>query len=67
MTLSLRDILSNIGRKGVGNCWVFNTQLQLKALAKVLFVELADLGPRDIVAMILQVEEELLFQWYGVL
>ena len=33
----------------------------------MLFIELADLGKREIVAMLLQVEEELLFQWCRVL
>ena len=61
--LSWRDIFSNVGRAGVGDCWAFHTQIRLKDLAEVLFAELADLGPRDVVAMVLQVEEELLFQW----
>ena len=34
----------------------------MEKLAKVLVVELLNLGPCDIVAMILQAEEELLFE-----
>ena len=67
MKLSSRDVFSNVGRAGVGDCWAFNTQLRLKDLVKVLFIELADLGKREIVVMVLQVEEMLFFQWCRVL
>ena len=53
MKLSLREIFSNVGRVGLGDWWAFNIQVKLRELAKVMFVELVDLGIRAVVVMVL--------------
>ena len=60
MEFGLGDLVPKVGGAGVSDSWAFNSQLLLQGLAEVLLKQVADAASRDVVAVVLEVEEQSL-------
>ena len=65
MEFSLGDKVSNVGGAGVGDGGALDPHLLLEDVSQVLVVQLADLPSGDVVAVVLEVDEEVLLPSSG--